>query len=112
MIVATHILESMILNPIPTRAEVTDIANAVYEKVDAVMLAGETTIGKFPQRCIDQLVNIAENVEKHPGLRFVDKLHTASDKQKLSLAAVELAQSLDARCIVVITRRGVIADLV
>ena len=112
MIVATHLLESMISNPIPTRAEVTDVANAVNEEVDAVMLSGETTIGKYPLRCIDQLVNIAENVEKHPGLRFVDKLNTDSDKQKLSLAAVELAQSLDARCIVVITRRGVMADLV
>jgi pyruvate kinase len=91
---------------------VTDVANAVYEEVDAVMLSGETTIGKYPLRCIDQLVNIAENVEKHPGLRFVSKLNTENDKQKLSLAAVELAESLGARCIVVITRRGVMADLV
>ena len=112
VIVATHLLESMITNPLPTRAEVTDVANAVYEEVDAVMLSGETTIGKYPLRCIDQLVNIAENVEKHPGLRFVNKLNTENDKQKLSLAAVELAESLGARCIVVITRRGVMADLV
>lgn len=112
VIVATHLLESMITNPLPTRAEVTDVANAVYEEVDAVMLSGETTIGKYPLRCIDQLVNIAENVEKHPGLRFVSKLNTENDKQKLSLAAVELAESLGARCIVVITRRGVMADLV
>jgi len=112
VIVATHLLESMISNPIPTRAEVTDVANAVYEEVDAVMLCGETTIGKYPLRCIDQVVNIAENVEHHPGLRFVDKLEVGSDKQKLSLAAVELAQSLGARCIVVITRRGLMADLV
>ena len=51
-------------------------------------------------------------MEKHPGLRFVSKLNTDNDKQKLSLAAVELAESLGARCIVVITRRGVMADLV
>jgi len=112
VIVATHLLESMITNPLPTRAEVTDVANAVYEEVDAVMLSGETTVGKYPLRCIDQLVNIAENVEKHPGLRFVSKLNTDNDKQKLSLAAVELAQSLGARCIVVITRRGLMAELV
>lgn len=112
VIVATHLLESMITNPLPTRAEVTDVANAVYEEVDAVMLSGETTVGKYPIRCVDQLVNIAENVEKHPGLRFVSKLNTDNDKQKLSLAAVELAQSLGARCIVVITRRGLMAELV
>ncbi len=112
VIVATHLLESMITNPLPTRAEVTDVANAVYEEVDAVMLSGETTVGKYPLRCVDQLVNIAENVEKHPGLRFASKLNTDNDKQKLSLAAVELAQSLGARCIVVITRRGLMAELV
>lgn len=112
VIVATHLLESMITNPLPTRAEVTDVANAVYEEVDALMLSGETTVGKYPLRCIDQLVNIAENVEKHPGLRFVTKLNTDIDKQKLSLAAVELAESLGARCIVVITRRGLMAELV
>jgi len=112
VIVATHLLESMIKNPIPTRAEVTDVANAVYEEVDAVMLSGETTVGNHPVRCIEQIVNIAENVENHPGLRFVNNLKTDSDKQKLSLAAVELAKSLDARGIVVITRRGLMADLV
>ncbi|MBS1254430.1 MAG: Pyruvate kinase [Deltaproteobacteria bacterium] len=112
VIVATHLLESMIKNPIPTRAEVTDVANAIYEEVDAVMLSGETTVGKYPLRCIDQLVNIAGDVERHPGLRFVNKLNTDNDKQKFSLAAVELAESLGARCIVVITRRGITADMV
>ncbi|MCY3793336.1 MAG: pyruvate kinase, partial [Gammaproteobacteria bacterium] len=55
-IVATHLLESMIENPIPTRAEVTDVANAVYEGADAVMLSGETSIGKHQARCVEQLV--------------------------------------------------------
>ncbi len=54
MIVVKHLLESMISNPIPKRVEVTDVANAVYAEVDAVMLSGETTIGKYPLRCIDQ----------------------------------------------------------
>ena len=99
----------MIKNPLPTRAEVTDVANAIYEEVDAVMLSGETTVGKYPLRCIEQLVNIAQNVENQSGLRFVDNLNTDNDKQKFSLAAVDLAQSLGARCIVVITRRGIMA---
>lgn len=55
---------------------------------------------------------MTEIVEKHPGLRFFSKLNTDNDEQKLSLAAVELAKSLEVRCIVVITRRGVMADLV
>ncbi len=112
VIVATHLLESMIDNPIPTRAEVTDVANAVYEEVDAVMLSGETTVGKYPLRCIDQLVNIAQTVELKPGLRFVEQLRSTTDKQQLSTSAVQLAESLGVRGIVVITRRGVMADYV
>ena len=110
--VATHLLESMINNPIPTRAEVTDVANVVYEEADAVMLSGETTVGKYPLRCIDQLVNIARTIEQKPGLRFVENLRSDSDKQSLSNAAVALAESLGVRGIVVITRRGVMAEYV
>ena len=106
VIVATHLLESMIDNPIPTRAEVTDVANAVYEEADAVMLSGETTVGKHPLRCIDQLVNIARTIEQKPGLRFVEKLRSDSN------AAVVLVESLGVCGLVVITRRGVMAEYV
>ncbi len=112
VIVATHLLESMIKNPIPTRAEVTDVANAIYEEVDAVMLSGETTVGKYPIRCVEQLVEIAEATESFPGLGFTNDLVTPSDKQSLAVTAVRLAESMDAQGIVVITRRGYMADYV
>ena len=70
VIVATHLLESMIDNPMPTRAEVTDVANAVYEQVDAVMLSGETATGKYPVRCVSVLDRIARRIEKERGLEF------------------------------------------
>ena len=60
VIVATHLLESMISNPSPTRAEITDIANAVFEHADAIMLSGETTTGKFPFECVEIMDRIAQ----------------------------------------------------
>ena len=65
-IVATHLLESMIENPIPTRAEATDVANAVYEEVDAVMLSGETSVGRHPERCVGYLGSISLASEMEP----------------------------------------------
>ena len=62
-IVATHLLESMIDNPTPTRAEVTDIANAIYEGADAVMLSGETSIGKYPVDCVAYISKISKQTE-------------------------------------------------
>ena len=112
VIVATHLLESMIENPIPTRAEVTDVANAIYEEVDAVMLSGETTVGRHPVRCVEQLVEIAEATESFTGLNFTRELHSENEKQLLAITAVQLAERLKARGIVVITRRGFMADYV
>jgi len=112
VIVATHLLESMIENPIPTRAEVTDVANAIYEEVDAVMLSGETTIGKHPIRCVEQLDEIASTTEAIKGLEFTNDLVKSTDKQHLAATAVELAESLHAQGIIVITRRGLMADYV
>lgn len=112
VIVATHMLESMIEHPMPTRAEVTDVANAVYEEVDAIMLSGETTIGKHPFKCVEILDRISRSIEHSRGLRFTDELVMASDKQEIARAAVRLAESIDARGIIVPTRRGLMANLV
>ena len=111
-IVATHLLESMIDNPIPTRAEVTDVANAIYEGVDAVMLSGETSVGQYPRRCVEQLSNIADRTERFPGLGYEKALEIEGDKQHVAVHAVALAESVEAAGIIVITRRGIVADYV
>lgn len=112
VIVATHLLESMITNPIPTRAEVTDVANSVYEGADAIMLSGETSVGKYPVRCVEYLDRIARTAEQEPGLGFAAQLEMRADRQHLAAGAVALAESLEAAGIVVITGRGVTADYV
>jgi len=112
VIVATHLLESMIVNPMPTRAEVTDVANAIYEEVDAVMLSGETTIGKYPVKCVENLHKIAVSVEPHRGLRFTDNLSRVNQKQNIAAAAVHLAETTRIKAIVVITRKGRMANYV
>ena len=111
-IVATHLLESMIENPIPTRAEVTDVANAIYEGVDAVMLSGETSVGRYPVRCVEQLAAIAIKSERYAGLGYEKDLIATDDKQHVAIHAVALAEALNAQGIVVITRRGIMADYV
>ena len=72
VIVATHMLESMIESPMPTRAEVTDVANAVFEEADAIMLSGETTVGKYPLKCIEVFDRIATRIERSGSAQFHD----------------------------------------
>lgn len=112
VIVATHLLESMIHSPMPTRAEVSDVANAVYEEADAVMLSGETAVGKYPAKCVEFMGKIATAVERHPGLNYTEQLAQVDYKQNIAASAVHLAESLMARAILVITRRGRMANLV
>ncbi|MBL6903793.1 MAG: pyruvate kinase [SAR86 cluster bacterium] len=111
-IVATHLLESMIENPTPTRAEVTDIANAIYEGSDAIMLSGETSIGKYPIECVRFLKSISYRTEKFQTLGYEDNLITDSDWQHLGVAANQLAQSIKADGIIAITRTGYTANVV
>jgi pyruvate kinase len=112
VIVATHMLESMIVNPVPTRAEVTDVANAVFEQADAIMLSGETTTGKYPLKCVDVLDRVARRIERSGGAGFGQEALLADDRQKTAHAAVVLANSLPGSKLVVFTRRGVMADYV
>ena len=111
-IVATHLLESMIENPTPTRAEVTDVANAIYEGADAVMLSGETTIGKHPIESVDFIHRIAKQTEKYRTLGYEDKLVIDTDWQHLGVAAKNIAESINADGIIAITRSGQTAEIV
>jgi len=113
VIVATHLLESMVQSPMPTRAEVTDVANAVYEQVDAVMLSGETAAGAHPTRCVEVLDRIARRVEAEPALDFyLERPEPTGHRDHLARTACRLADSIGASAIVCITRRGLFGQLV
>ena len=111
-IVATHLLESMIVNPTPTRAEVTDVANAIYEGADAVMLSGETSVGKYPVQCIKMLKQIAAKTENFRTLGYERFLSDKSDWQNIAIGARDLASRINADGIVVVTRSGQTADVI
>ena len=113
VIVATHLLESMRDAPMPTRAEVTDVANAVYEQADAIMLSGETAAGAHPTRCVEVLDRIARRVEAEPALDFyLERPEPTGHRDHLARTACRLADSIGARAIVCITRRGLFGQLV
>ena len=110
VIVATQLLESMITNPTPTRAEVTDVMNAAYEEADCLMLSGETSVGRYPQRCVEALVRISSRIERSGGHGFGQNVLLRDERQKTARAAVTLADSLPDARLVVLTRRGVLAN--
>ncbi len=110
VIIATHMLESMITSPMPTRAEVSDVSNAVFEQADCVMLSGETTVGKFPLQCVEAFDRISRRIEVSGagGLNVQPQL--GSDQAKMLRSAVVMANELRASGIVVFTRRGFVAQ--
>ena len=108
-IVATHLLESMITNANPTRAEVTDVANAIYEGADALMLSGETSVGMHPIKCIKLISKIAKQTEKFRTLGYEQKLVEDSDWQSLAVLGRDLAEKTNAAGIIVVTRSGTTA---
>ena len=116
VITATQMLDSMMRNPRPTRAEVTDVANAVYDGTDAVMLSGETAQGKYPLEALQMMVHIVENTEEHLDydmiLRKAGEHRLKSASSALANATVTTANNLRAKCIVTPTVSGATARVV
>ena len=112
VIVATHMLESMIENPMPTRAEVTDVANAVFEQADAIMLSGETSVGKYPAKCVEVFDRIATRMERSGGANFSEAAKLSYARQKMARSAVVMADELRAEALLVFTVHGAMARYV
>ena len=106
VIIATQLLESMITNPLPTRAEITDVANAVFEQADALMLSGETTIGRYPVECVEILRRVAVRTERSGGAGYAENALLENIRQKMVASAVTLANSLHDSKLIVFTLQG------
>jgi len=107
VIVATQMLESMISSPVPTRAETSDVANAVLDGADAVMLSGETSVGEYPVITVATMARIVASTEDH-GLERIPPLGTKPRTQggAITLAAAEVADFVDAKYVCVFTESG------
>jgi pyruvate kinase len=111
VITATQMLESMMQNPRPTRAEASDVANAIFDGTDAVMLSGETASGLYPVEAVKMMDAIIQEAEAHTSewghcLSTPDPISSHDDSYSLARAAKELAHDTDVACIAVFTRGG------
>ncbi len=116
VITATQMLESMIKEPIPTRAEASDVANAIIDGTDALLLTGETAVGKFPVKTVRTMKLIAENVEGSSLCRYntyelKKNGDCSSDSQSIANAAIKILEEVEINAIVAFTRSGFTARL-
>ena len=114
-VTATQMLDSMIKNPRPTRAEVSDVANAVFDHTSAVMLSGETSIGRYPVETVRAMVQIVKNAESNIDYtnKHIGKIYDTNDvTSAISHATVSSAHDLDAAAIIAVTTSGYTAKMV
>jgi pyruvate kinase len=115
-ITATQMLESMISKPRPTRAEISDVANAIYDGTSAIMLSGETSIGKYPVECVRTMAQIAERTEA--SIHYVKRFNareaevSTSVSNAISHATCSTAHELEARAIITVTKTGSTARMI
>ncbi len=106
VVIATQMLESMIVNSRPTRAEVTDIANAVYQKADCIMLSAETAKGAHPLECVKTMHTVGNTVQEKLQFEQGNAIRTDDVKEALTLGACINAENLGARAIIVFSKTG------
>ena len=109
VIIATHLLETMITSPMQTRAEISDVSNAIREQADALMLSGETTTGAYPLESVQVMKNIIQSIEPSLNSALNTKIQLEEPKAKMLRSAAVLAQELGTSGIVVFTRSGFLA---
>ena len=109
VITATQMLETMSVNPIPTRAETSDVANAIFDGTGAVMLSGETASGKYPVRAVRMMAKIAQQAENSPFMTY-NRQYTADPTDLVTHAvaqsAVNIQKEIDAQCIIAFSQSG------
>lgn len=111
VIVATQMLESMIENPIPTRAEASDVANAIIDGTDAIMLSGETAAGKYPTEAVKMMKSIAQNVENSKIMKhnyYSEELLTShkDDSIAICMAVIDMVEKINVKAILTLTASG------